>query len=118
MELLLERTVGSLRGGEIARLQDLRQVGEELVDGILQRILRRRGAVRMMMKVGARGGELLQVLTDGGVVLLSRGEIARGESLTELAEGIGERVRGSLRVGRGGGRLNRRLKGLEIGLRL
>jgi hypothetical protein len=70
------------------------------------------------MKVGARGGGLLQVLPDGGVVLLSGGEIAGGKGLTELAEGARERVRGSWRVGGGGSRLNRRLKGLKISLGL
>jgi hypothetical protein len=64
----------------------------------------------MMVKVRAgNGGGLLQVLLDGGVVLLSGGKNAARGGLTELAEGVGERTRGSLRVGGVRSGLNRGL---------
>jgi hypothetical protein len=64
----------------------------------------------MMVKVRAgNGGGLLQVLLDGGVVLLSGGKNAAQGGLTEWAEAVGERTRGSLHVGGVRSGLNRGL---------
>lgn len=98
LELLLERSVGGLRGGEIAGLESLTELREELADGILGRILRRSGVMMMVQVVGGRRVHqlLLEILLDGGVVLLGGGKIAGLKVLGKLAHGRGERAGGRL----------------------
>lgn len=77
-----------MRGGKIAGLESLSELGEERVERSLGRILRRL-RVMMMVVMGSRdrGGLLLQVGPDVGVVLLRGGEIAGLKIGRELLEG-------------------------------
>lgn len=92
LEVLLERSVGRLGSGEVAGLQRLTELGEELRERILRgRILRGRGMMMVMMVAGdGARGLLLKVLLYSGVVLLSGGKIAGLEVLRELTHGGGK----------------------------
>lgn len=75
-------------GGEIAGLQSLAELREESFEGIL----RAGGSIgvggmMMVMMVASGNGGRLEILLDGGVVLLSSSEIAGFEIGGQLVEG-------------------------------
>ncbi|HEY1468441.1 MAG TPA: hypothetical protein VGF61_05315 [Candidatus Acidoferrum sp.] len=89
----MKRGVGGLRLGEIAGLQVLAELGKELLEGILG-VGVRTGGTMVVMVVRGHGGRL-EILLDGGVVLLGGKEIAGFEIRGELIE------RGDESAGRG-----------------
>lgn len=62
-------------GGEVTGLESLAELGEELVDWVLGRILGSSGVMVVVMLARKRRG-LLEVILDVGIVLLGGGEIA------------------------------------------
>jgi hypothetical protein len=94
-KFLLKRCVGRLCFGKIFRLQILAKSGKKLFEGIL----RDGGSGRAsgMMMVARCGGRLLEVLLNGGVVLLCSREVAGFEVGGQLIEGRDEAVGGGRR---------------------
>ena len=83
----MQRAVHLLRGGQIAGLQRLSQLAEQLADGIFLIFLATAAVVMMVMmttlyRVGC------DVLLDGAVVLLRSRKIAGLEILRQLGEGL------------------------------
>ena len=96
MEVLLERGVGLLGGGDVAGLEILSELAEECGDRILLAggLAGLAAVMKMMVAVGAaesRAG-LLQILLDCGEIRLSGGEIARFQMLRQLRDGGRERI--------------------------
>lgn len=71
----MKRGIGRLCGGEVTGLESLAELGEELVDWVLGRILGSSGVMVVVMLARKRRG-LLEVILDVGIVLLGGGEIA------------------------------------------
>lgn len=101
-EILLQRGVGLLRGGEIPRLERLAELVEESGHVVLLAGLAGTAMMMVVMRVsGALLARLLQVLLDGGEVGLRGVDIAGLQILSELRNG-GSEGTAALRAGSGG----------------
>ena len=94
LEVLLQRGIGLLGGGEVSGLEGLAELVEELADGVGGILVAAgvAGAVVMVMTVAVALEGGLEVLLNLGVVLLGGGEVARlqvaGELLEVLRDGV------------------------------
>jgi hypothetical protein len=89
LQFLLQGSVGLLSAGKVAGGEALADLAEVLEQGILGVRISTSAADMAVMVVVGRGTALaLEILLDGGEILLSGGKVARPEIGGELVEGL------------------------------